>query len=176
MNADGEWNDARQSLFAPLYLDYYRATGVSEYFERGVAALRASFAMLYCPENAHVRRAYERQHPSFGPESYGFMMENIAHGGPGGDVIGPFTIFTWGNGAALAAAATVRDRYGDLYIDPARRTAFGVDGCEATVTASGSVEVRDRLGGRPRLTAVYPDGKRRTVELADGRGAAPLKP
>jgi hypothetical protein len=40
MNADGEWNDARQSLFAPLYLEYYAATGEREYFERGVAALR----------------------------------------------------------------------------------------------------------------------------------------
>ncbi len=172
MNADGEWNDARQSLFAPLYLAYYRVTGVPEYFERGVAALRASFAMLYCPENAQVRQAYERQHPAFGPESYGFMMENIAHGGPGTEVIGPFTIFTWGNGAALAAAATVRDLYGDVYIDTARKAAFGVDGCEATVDG-GTVRVRDRYG-RASLTAAYADGGRREVPLQDGRGEAPL--
>jgi hypothetical protein len=82
MNGDGEWNDARQSLFAPLYLDYYRHNRQDEYFERGVAALRASFAMLYCPENVAVRAAYEQAHPMFGPESYGFTMENIAHGGP----------------------------------------------------------------------------------------------
>jgi hypothetical protein len=178
MNADGEWNDARQSLFAPLYLDYYRVTGEGEYFERGVAALRASFAMLYCPENATVRQAYERAHPFFGPESYGFMMENIAHGGPGSEVIGPFTIFTWGNGAALAAAATVRDRYGDLYIDTERRAAFGIDGCDARIVsddASGLVEVHDRYD-RATLAAVYANGERRTVALTNGRGQVPLAP
>lgn len=173
MNADGEWNDARQSLFAPLYLEFYRETGEAEYFERGVSALRASFAMLFCPENAQVYEAYRKAHPSFGPESYGFMMENIAHGGPGPNAIGPFTIFTWGNGAALAAAATVHDRYGDVYIDPARRTAFGIDGCRAEVR-DGRVEVTD-LYGRQQLTAAYPSGKRVLVPLKDGRGQLPLR-
>ena len=59
MNADGEWNDARQSLFAPLYFEYYQVTGNRDYFERGVAAVRAAFAMMYCPENEQVRRQFE---------------------------------------------------------------------------------------------------------------------
>jgi len=112
MNADSEWNDARQSLFAPLYLDLGRETGDRELTERGVSALRASFSMLYCPENAGLARAYERRFPFFGPESYGFMMENQGH-----DVaqpIGTFTIFTWGNGSALAAVATVRDLFPEI--------------------------------------------------------------
>jgi hypothetical protein len=112
MNADAEWNDARQSLFAPLYLEMGRRTQEPELTERGLAALRASFHMLYCPENAELARAYEARFPFFGPESYGFMMENQGH-----DVsqpIGTFTIFTWGNGSALAAAATVRDRFPEL--------------------------------------------------------------
>jgi hypothetical protein len=112
MNADSEWNDARQSLFAPLYLELGRETGDAELVLRGVSALRASFSMLYCPENAALARAYERRFPFFGPESYGFMMENQGH-----DVaqpIGTFTIFTWGNGSALAAVATVRDRFPDV--------------------------------------------------------------
>jgi len=167
MNADGEWNDARQSLFAPLYLEYYRATGEAEYFERGVSALRASFAMLFCPENAQVYAAYRKTHPAFGPESYGFMMENIAHGGPGGDPIGPFTIFTWGNGAALSAAATVRDGYGDVFIDRSRRRAFGVDGCRIETTGR-EVEIQD-LYSRKELTVVYASGKRETVALTDGK-------
>ncbi|HEY2018273.1 MAG TPA: hypothetical protein VGH38_32430, partial [Bryobacteraceae bacterium] len=172
MNADGEWNDARQSLVAPLYLDYYRATGEPEYFERGVSALRASFAMLYCPENEEVRRAYEKTHPFFGPESYGFMMENIAHGGPGANEIGPFTIFTWGNGAALAAAATVRDRFGDLYVDPKRKRAFGIDGCEAEVV-DGAVRVRDHYPDRARpLQARYADDSTRDVSKGE---SLPLK-
>ncbi|HEY8073635.1 MAG TPA: hypothetical protein VIF62_05990, partial [Labilithrix sp.] len=111
MNGDSEWNDARQSLFAPLYFEMARATGDAGYVERGAAAMRASFAMLYCPENAALARAYERRFPFFGPESYGFMMENQGHGAADRDAIGTFTIFTWGNGSALAAAATIRDRF-----------------------------------------------------------------
>ena len=83
-----------------------------ELTERGLGALRASFHMLYCPENQALARAYEARFPFFGPESWGFMMENQGH-----DVsqpIGTFTIFTWGNGSALAAAATVRDRFSEL--------------------------------------------------------------
>jgi hypothetical protein len=112
MNADSEWNDARQSLFAPLYLDVAREVGDRQLLERGVSALRASFSMLYCPENAALARAYERRFPFFGPESYGFMMENQGH--LSADPIGTFTIYSWGNGSALAAAATVRDRFPDV--------------------------------------------------------------
>jgi hypothetical protein len=112
MNADCEWNDARQSLFAPLYLDLGRETGDRELTERGVSALRASFSMLYCPENAGLAQAYERRFPFFGPESYGFMMENQGHSMA--EPIGTFTIYTWGNGSALAAAATVRDRFPEV--------------------------------------------------------------
>jgi hypothetical protein len=175
MNADGEWNDARQSLFALLFLDYYQATGEREYFERGVAALRASFALLYCPENARVRPAYERAHPMFGSESYGFTMENVAHGGPDGNGIGPFTIFSWGNGAALASAALVRDRFGDVYVDAKRRAAFGINGCEAEVQG-GTVAVRERYG-RETLKVVYAGGERRNVALRpSGTGEVPLTP
>jgi hypothetical protein len=112
MNADSEWNDARQSLFAPLYLELGRETADAELVERGVAAMRASFSMLYCPENAALARAYEARFPFFGPETYGFMMENQGHAGA--DAIGTFTIFTWGNGSALATAATVRDRFPEV--------------------------------------------------------------
>ncbi len=112
MNADSEWSDARQSLFAPLYLELGGETGDLELTQRGVSALRASFSMLYCPENAALARAYERRFPFFGPESYGFMMENQGH-----DVaqpIGTFTIFSWGNGSALAAVASVRERFPEI--------------------------------------------------------------
>jgi hypothetical protein len=172
MNADGEWNDARQSLFAPLYLEYYRETGEPEYFERGVAALRASFAMLYCPENAQVRAAYEKTHPFFGPESYGFMMENVAHGGPGSEQIGPFTIYAWGNGAALASAARVRDLFGDVYVDSTRRQAFGIDGCRAEVRGK-RVRVSD-VWGREQLEFVYSSGSRRTVPVSEGSAEVPV--
>jgi hypothetical protein len=112
MNADSEWNDARQSLFAPLLLELGRVLGDRELTERGIAAMRASFSMLYCPENPALARAYEKRFPFFGPETYGFMMENQGHGAA--DPIGTFTIFTWGNGSALATAALVRDRFPEV--------------------------------------------------------------
>lgn len=112
MNADAEWNDARQSLFAPLYLEMFRETNEREYLERGLSALRASFSMMYCPENAALARAYEARFPFFGPESYGFMMENQGH--DPANAIGTFTIYTWGPGSAIAALALIRERFADL--------------------------------------------------------------
>ena len=55
MNCDGEWNDARQSLFAELILQYGVELDQKEYIERGLAALQASFVMMYCPENENKR-------------------------------------------------------------------------------------------------------------------------
>lgn len=171
MNADSEWNDARQSLFAPLYLDMYRATGDVELFERGAAALRASFSMLYCPENEALAPAYERRFPVFGAESYGFMMENQGHG-DGGEPIGTFTIFSWGNGSALAAAATLRDRYGELYLDKERGRLLPVEGVFVT-TKDGTAKVEDPYG-RESLAVVDSTGRRRTLKLRGGRGSIRL--
>jgi hypothetical protein len=112
MNADAEWNDSRQSLFAPLYFEMYRETNEREYLERGLSALRASFSMMYCPENAGLAKAYEERFPFFGPESYGFMMENQGHDPE--TPIGTFTIYTWGPGSAIATLALVRERFADL--------------------------------------------------------------
>ena len=117
MNFDAEWNDSRQTLFAELFLDYAEATGEEHYRERGIAALKAGFVMMYCPENPEVKALWEKVWPFFGPEDYGFTMENYGHGGatsPDGEGMGNFTIFTWGNGAAAEAWNRVRDHYGDI--------------------------------------------------------------
>ena len=172
MNADSEWNDARQSLFASLYLDLYRETGDLELFERGLSALRASFSMLYCPENTALAGAYERRFPFFGPESYGFMMENQGHGG--GDPIGTFTIFTWGNGSALATAATILDRFGDVFIDDLRGRALPIDGVVARVRGR-NVSLEDRYA-RDSLAVVYASGRKVSVALERGRATVPLAP
>jgi hypothetical protein len=170
MNADGEWNDARQSLFAPLYMEYYKHTGKREYFERGVAAVRASFAMMYCPENEQVKKQYELKHAFFGHESYGFMMENIAHSGPApadGSAIGPFTIFTWGNGAALATAAKVLELYGEVYVDTHRKQAFSIDGFDVSVEGD-NIKIHDRFD-RDWVVVVYDDQTRHSVRLENGK-------
>ncbi|WP_158655826.1 hypothetical protein [Sphingobacterium sp. HMA12] len=119
MNADGEWNDARQSLFAELIIRYGKELKQKEYLQRGLAALRASFVMMYCPENPDTKAQWEEAWPFFGKEDYGFMMENYGHGGETnakGLGIGEFTIYDWGNGAAAEAYNRILDHYGTDFI------------------------------------------------------------
>ncbi|QJD87134.1 hypothetical protein [Cohnella herbarum] len=106
MNSDDEWNDARQSLFALTYWDYYSLTGNESYRARAIWAMKASFYMMYCPENEGVKEIYERVHPHFDETDYGFHMENFNHhDGTPVDGLGEFTIFDWGCGAAAASLA-----------------------------------------------------------------------
>ena len=117
MNADAEWNDARQSLFAELIIQYGRLLNEPEYVERGIAALKASFVMMYCPENPETEAQWQKVYPFFTEKDYGFMMENYGHGGvtsPDGLGIGEFTIYDWGNGAAAEAYNRILDHFSDL--------------------------------------------------------------
>ncbi len=169
MNTDAEWNDSRQSLFAELFMDYYRATGDPHLFERGVSALKASFTMMYAPENPLAKEQWEKAHPFFGPEDYGFTMENYGHGGttsPDGVGIGVFTIYDWGNGAASEAFNRVADHYGDVFIDRARDIGFGIDSIEVERVAEG-FQLRDLSDpDRTRdVRIVFDDGSSRTISL-----------
>lgn len=115
MNADGEWNDSRQSLFAETILQYGKLLNMKEYNERGLAAIRASFSMMYCPENPLTKKQWEKVWPFFNEKDYGFTMENYGHGGTTGRDgigIGEFTIYDWGNGAAAEAYNRIRDKFG----------------------------------------------------------------
>ena len=115
MNVDGEWNDSRQALFGELFMKYGELLGIEEYTTRGIAAVKSSFNMMYCPENPESKNQWETVYPFFGKEDYGFMMENYGHGGytgEGGEGIGVFTIYDWGNGAAAEAYNRVVDHYG----------------------------------------------------------------
>jgi len=120
MNADGEWNDSRESLFAEIILQYGKLLNFPEYKERGVSALRSSFAMMYCPENPISKEQWEKVWPFFGKEDYGFTMENYGHSGhtsPEGEGMGEFTIYDWGNGAAAEAFNRIVDKFGKEYIE-----------------------------------------------------------
>jgi len=172
MNCDGEWNDARQSLFCELFLEYYKETGDPHLFERGVAALKASFVMMYCPENPQVKALWEKVWPFFGPEDYGFMMENYGHGGQvsrEGAGMGEFTIYTWGNGAAAEARNRVRDHFGDVYIDRPRKQAFGIDSIAVRTEGDGFV-LKDLANVPRKVRVVFEDGSSRAVIL-DGEKA-----
>ncbi|NLN93187.1 MAG: hypothetical protein GX130_07770 [Candidatus Hydrogenedens sp.] len=117
MNMDGEWNDSRQTLFAELFINYGKALKEERYIERGLSALKAGFIMMYCPENPGVKKLWEKVWPFFGPEDYGFTMENYGHGGITsleGEGMGSFTIYTWGNGAAAEAWNRILDHHPEL--------------------------------------------------------------
>lgn len=117
MNMDGEWNDSRQTLFAELFIDYGKELNEKVYMQRGVAALKAGFIMMYCPENPGVKKLWEKVWPFFGPEDYGFTMENYGHGGVtsvDGEGMGSFTIYTWGNGAAAEGWNRILDHHPEL--------------------------------------------------------------
>lgn len=106
LNTDGEWNDSRASLFAEIIIRYGKEMGNKEYIERGGAALRSAFTMMYCPENPITKKQWEKVWPFFNENDYGFTMENYGHGGrttPEGEGMGEFTIYDWGNGAAAEA-------------------------------------------------------------------------
>ena len=123
MNADGEWNDSRESLFAETIVRYGQELSRDEYVERGLAALRSSFVMMYAPENPRTKEQWEKRHPFFGPEDYGFTMENYGHGGrtsPEGEGMGVFTIYDWGNGAAAEAYNRMVDHFGRELVHRAR--------------------------------------------------------
>ncbi|WP_217594707.1 glycoside hydrolase family 127 protein [Cohnella sp. GbtcB17] len=117
MNCDGEWNDARQSLFAELIVEYGIALHREEYIERGIAALRSAFVMMYAPENPGSKAQWEKAHPFFNEKDYGFMMENYGHGGvadDNGGGMGEFTIFDWGNGAAAEGYLRMKAHHREL--------------------------------------------------------------
>ncbi|TDI48787.1 MAG: hypothetical protein E2P02_00065 [Acidobacteria bacterium] len=123
MNSDGEWNDSRESLFSEIILRYGEELDLDEYTQRGLAALRASFVMMYAPENPKTKAQWEKRHPFFGPADYGFTMENYGHGGKTsaeGMGMGVFTIYDWGNGAAAEAVNRLIDHYGRAFVERAR--------------------------------------------------------
>ena len=166
MNADAEWNDARQALFAELYMDYYRATGESELFERGVAALDASFVMMHHPANTAVTKLWRERYPWFSDVDFGYHGENFGHQATRPLVAGmpSFAIFDWGAGSAAQAAARIHDRFGDVYVDRARGQAFGIDA--VGVRPVGRGWLLSDLSGRGRTVTVREnDGSATEVRL-----------
>lgn len=116
MNADAEWNDSRQSLFAELIMEYGLKLDRKDYLERGIAALKASFVMMYTPGNKETKEQWQQRWPFLGVEDYGFMMENYGHDGftdSNGIGIGEFSIYDWGSGAAAEAYNRIIDHWGE---------------------------------------------------------------
>jgi len=169
MNADAEWNDARQSLAAELFLDYALATGDDQLWQRGVAALRASFAMMYTPLNGEAQAQWQQRHPFFGPLDRGFTMENYAHyeePAPDGSGMGDFAIYDWGAGAAAQSWNRVRARLGNVYIDETRGRGFSVEPIDVSLD-NGSWTLRDQVG-KPRSVRIVFSSGRTEERFLDG--------
>jgi hypothetical protein len=125
INNDAEWNDARQAVFALLLMEWYEITGEAELFQRGVAALRAAFTLMYLEEHRRVAPANVLP---MSPADRGAVAENYGHVGLDIKIEG-YIMPDWGAGTAVSSAALAQARWGDLFIDASRGAAFGVNGC-----------------------------------------------
>nr|MDO8112700.1 hypothetical protein [Candidatus Sigynarchaeota archaeon] len=130
-NADAELSDARQGLFVRTFMEYYDETGKPAYMERGIAVLRACWALQLLREHEKVAPANIAGIETIDGVDRGVVFENFGHSGWNFRVIG-FVMFDWGVGTSAMATAYVKRHYGDLYLDFARKKAWGIDGIVVT--------------------------------------------
>jgi hypothetical protein len=138
-NTDAEWSDARQGYFAMTLMEYYALTGRREYFERGVAALRAMFSLF---ESADSPRT----------------AENYGHSG--GDAPSGVTGLHWGTGSSVVSVHLISALYGDAYVNVRDGWGAGIDGCRIPSVRAGE--------GVIRLTLLDNVGVHRTVHVKFG--------
>jgi len=148
-------------MFAETLAGYYGLTGDARYFERAVAALRASYTTMICPENKHVAPGNLGR---MRPKDIGGMYENYAHLGYDRRAPG-YIMFDWGSGGAMAATQRMRRAYGDIFIDFENKRVFGIDYCVADSLRSDSKTVSFDLAVK---------GKSREMKIK-GRGAPKRK-
>lgn len=154
-NTDGHWNDSIQSQCAKTYLDYYRASSLTEYCYRGIAALRATFYLLN-PESSD---------PAAFLPSHCFLT-NPLDPRTGYD---RSSTFDQAAGPALYASEQVQREYGDLYVDTRRKQAFGLNGlhvrqCQADL-AGLAVSGCEALGVSREITVRTESGHTFSVVL-----------
>jgi len=117
---DAEWLDQRDHRFAGILVRLGLLIGRQDLIERGVAAARASLALVTHPRHT-ANGIYNA--PTF---PFGLGPENIDHEGFPQTPLrsGP----SWAEVGGLMAAADVLKQLGSLYIDMARDISVGVDG------------------------------------------------
>lgn len=119
-NSDAEWLDMRQTCFAGAFVRLAELAHRQDLYERGVAALHASFAIINHPRL--IKNGVFR-YPRY---PYGIEPENIDHEGFAQDPLRSGA--DWGEVGGLTAAAELLNNLGGAYIDFSRNIAFGVDG------------------------------------------------
>ncbi|NLH51085.1 MAG: hypothetical protein GX444_21115 [Myxococcales bacterium] len=173
MNADAEFNDARQGLFVPLYFDLYRATRRPEMLERALAALRASFTTMLAEEMQPVAPGNLIH---LRPRDRGAILENYGHTGRD-EMTAGYLSPDWGCGTALYAAGMTYRQFGQVYVDLERERVWALDRCAAALVsfADGrlrlTIESAERAGWR---IAVDDPGHRLRELIVNDRPARPV--
>lgn len=147
-NTDAEWSDSRQGYFAVTLMKYYELTGQKEYFERGVAALRAMFSLFESPTSPRT-------------------AENYGHSGydrPAG-----VTGLHWGTGSSVVSIHLITQQFGDAFVDVKGKWGVGIDGCripKVIVTANAiRVEVLDNLAASRMIKLKFGNLKKSKYEI-----------
>ena len=147
-NTDAEWSDSRQGYFAVTLMKYYELTGQKEYFERGVAALRAMFSLFESPASPRT-------------------AENYGHSGY--DQPAGVTGLHWGTGSSVVSIHLITRTYGDAYVDLKGKWGVGIDGCRIqAVTITGStirVDVLDNLDKPRKIRLKFGNATKPSYEL-----------
>jgi hypothetical protein len=147
-NTDAEWSDSRQGYFAVTLMKYYDLTGEKEYFERGVAALRAMFSLFESKDSPRTA------------ENYGHSGYNRTSGVTG---------IHWGTGSSVVSIHLITNQYGDAYVDVQGNWGVGIDGCRipsVTVTASTiHVELLDNLSSPRTIKLKFGNVTRRRFQV-----------
>lgn len=143
-NTDGEWSDSRQGYFAVTLMDYYALTGRREYFERGVAALRAMFSLFESPASPRT-------------------AENYGHGAY--DALAGVTGLHWGTGSSVTSIHIIAATYGDAYVNLREGWGAGIDGCRVTSVSAGpdtvSVTILDNVAVHRTLRVTFGNAQKR---------------
>ncbi|MDR3692214.1 MAG: hypothetical protein P4L46_22725 [Fimbriimonas sp.] len=120
-NSDGEFNDARQAQFGETLCSFGVELGRQDLFERGVAATRATLALINHPLHQELG-IYPN--PNYPP---GLEPENCGHGGT--DEQNGRSGFDWAEGSGLTSMAGLLDSYGTIYHSAAGWSVL-IDGVE----------------------------------------------
>jgi len=174
-NTDVQWNSVVQALCAKTFMDYYRVCGLTEYFQRGVAALRAQYG------------AVERMEAQLG--AAGDELLPLMHGAVRGELPAAYAVtepahphaealaqplWQLGPWSALCAAEEIWQAYGDVYVDTRRVQAFGINGVAVERVqkdlAGVAVYGRELLGTARTLTLRTDAGA--TLQIKAKAGAA----
>ncbi len=119
-NTDVEWVDMRQSQMGEAFVRLGVVSERQDLLERGVALVRAQFALTHHPR--HIGNGILTQ-SSF---PIGLGPENIDHEGVPQEPLR--THPDWAEVGGLAAAATILDHLGSVFVQPQSKIAVGVDG------------------------------------------------